>query len=185
MFVSPGDRAGRRRDPGLIDRHIFATGEATHTFVVPPGFGDIELVVVGRSTSAATNTNLACTINGLSSSIYSTQRSYANNTTVAADQFLGGTSIGSAAAMAIGGASAQAGQQGYVRLRFIEYADPTVWKSGEFTCRVAASNATDTSYYMMGNFQIDTLAPISTLTVAMASGAIFAAGSRAILRGIP
>lgn len=156
-----------------IAQYTTVTGDTTYTFQLPGrGFTDLELVVMGRGTTAAANRSYSLTVNGSSAAIYSAQRIYAVTTTIAADQTLGNTKWGDGN---VAGASAPAGMAGYTRIRIYNYANPTFYKIGEYVQRTG-STTTDQAYYMVGNIQFDTTAPITSLTVTIDANA-WAAGS--------
>lgn len=168
----------------LIAQYTTVLGDTTHTFSSIPGtFSDLDLVVMGRGTSAVTAQPFHILVNGLTSGIYSEQRMFSNaGGTIASDELLASTSFDQHVALA--GANTPADTAGYMRLRIFNYSNTVFKKLGEWTGRQANGTSTDTAFYLNGNAQFDLTAAITSVTIAIDAGA-WVAGSVFSLRGLP
>lgn len=153
-------------------------GLSTYTFSsIPSGFDEINLYVEGGTTQAALNTVLNVTANGLSTAIYSVQRSYSQSGTNSADQ---GLLVTSAQIVALPGANVTSGARGFLDLTIFNY-DGSLRKVGKFRARQPNNATTMNAFQLVGTIDWGILAAITSITVAPAAGN-FATGTFAILK---
>lgn len=183
MFISPGDRAGRRVGGNYSDRQLL-NGLSIKTFVVPPGYANLRFIITGATLTAALQDNPLIRVNGLSTAIYSVQRHYNFGTTVSADSSVGATSWSGALA-GLPGATARTNESGFVELEIFDYSNADSYKVGQFRGRQPFNNTTGASYHMIGALEVDTIQPITSISVTPTSGALFRNGSVAHLILIP
>lgn len=180
----------RAEDDGQTTVWVAAGGETSKTMNLPAGFSDVEITVIGRTTGALAVNQCSMTFNGLSTAIYSVQRTYASgNVTPTGDNLLAQTALGGTAGAnfgALAAATAPANVPGFFRLRIFGYGDTTFFKLLEFQNRQANSTTTDQSFLIVGHGSIDTTAALTSFTFTIVGGVNgFVAGSKIIVRGIP
>jgi hypothetical protein len=160
----------------LVERHALS-GLSTYTVSSIPGTRkNLRILIVGRSSQAATATAVAVTVNGLSTGIYSLQRQFSTAGTTGTDEVLGGTSWSQTASLA--GASATADTVGFVKMEIFDYvAASGLRRNGEFSGRQPNSTTTASAYTIRGVLELnDKTNAITSVTITLASGT-FAAGS--------
>lgn len=160
---------------GITTYSASGTGSSnTITISAIAGTGTkIEMEITGRSTAAVTADIMTFRVNGLSTSIYSSERwvwgsaGTANNTNVSIAQI--GTTNNTVNISGLPGSSTQANQLGHTRLTIPDYTT-SKWKSGDGIARVPSSNATSTSGAIVFTFEIDTTAAITSISSILTSG---------------
>jgi hypothetical protein len=167
---------------------IAAGGETALTISNIPQYGsELEVNVFGRSTAAATTSTVKVTVNGLTTTIYSNQRVYWDSSIndSGAQALLNQTSISNPIYdfLFIAGSTAQANAGSGCSFCIEGYAT-SFWKVGWGQSRLLQSGSNDGSYLMLGNFQIDTTAAITSVTATLSSGT-YSAGSYMVVRVKP
>lgn len=170
--------------PRLIGKTVAVGGETALAVSPIPGyFNAIEIEIVGRQSGAVVSANPTVTFNGLATAIYNSQRFYNQGVVApAGDQSLGATGLTFLSALA--GATAQTNRTGYICLRVFGYAQTAFYKDFEFTGRQPNSTTTANSFHIVGSGEIETLAALTSVSVASGSGT-WVAGSYVLVRGIP
>lgn len=165
----------------LIEEYTADGTTGTKTFSAIPGtYRSLRLEWVGRSSQAATSTNITVQFNGDTASNYDSQLKAASATTLSASESLGATSalVGSLSA-----ASATANYAGSGRLFINEYAGTTFFKSGQsqysYQTGTASGNLTNRAYVIGWR----STSAITSMTVALASGN-YVSGTKLRLYGI-
>jgi len=159
-------------------------GLATKTLTVPAGYSTLRLILNGATLQAALQDNPVIRVNGLSTSIYSTQRQYGFGSTNTADQGLSATSW-SAQLAGLPGTTAPANSSGFIDLEIFDYANSVFRKTGKFHGRQPFSTGSPDCYNMQGALEVNLTSAITSISVATGSGANFKDGSTVELILLP
>jgi hypothetical protein len=181
--------AAARTDYPILCGKTVATGVETVLTVsnIPAGWNTLEIEVMARQSGAVVNQNPTFQFNGLGTGIYNSQRAYWQNGTGGADQNLAGTTFGNApgsAGVGLAGASAQAGQTGYIQMRVFGYAQTTFNKCFEYTGRQPNSGANYNAYHITGGGEIATTGAINSVAMTVGTGT-WVTGSYILVRALP
>lgn len=139
-------------------------GSATsHTFSgIDQGYDDLILVIDGSLTAGSSTIDPGVTVNGLSTSIYSLQRTYSGGTVVNSNNTDLGSAITPLAALPSPDYSST--ETGLIEMVFSRYADTDHHKQGWFTGRQPRANDY-TSYTLNGVFNINDVAAITSVSI--------------------
>lgn len=167
----------------FLGQYTTVLNDTTYTFSSISGaYTDLELTVMGRGTTAAASQSYTITVNGLTTGIYSVQRSYSfSGASSGADNVLAGTGLSQTASAA--GASAVANHLGVAAFRFFNYSGTVFYKGGNFQGNQPVNTITDALFSIGGSFTIDTTAAITSITITIDANK-WVAGSVFTLRGI-
>lgn len=150
----------------LIEKYVGDGTTGTKAFSsIPAGYGDLVIVVSGRTSNAAP-ADIAMTVNSVTS--YDLQRLYATGTTVAADEALAAATL--ANMLQLPGTGATAGFVAGGRIEVLRYADTTFNKAILAHGRFLVSNTTGTGYLVQSSGTARTTSAVSSVTLTLSAG---------------
>lgn len=174
----------KAQDSVQVIEKVSLSGVNTYTFSdIPQDFTSLQLEIFGRITTAVIAENPVIRVNGLSTAIYDTQRSYSQSTANTADQALAATSWGAVIGALPGASVTDTPVPGHIIMDILGYSQTTFYKSMAFRARQPNNATSGNGFQLVGNGIARLTAAITSISVSNTGN--YVAGTYMVLRGIP